>query len=111
MKFCAEGVGRVRGRPLTHITPPSAAAGVKTLDARRDAELLRRRLLEDARGLVDITLSSVAVTCPAVVASRDCLPVAFAARRYKSLTLAEKLLCNRMHYWYPCNSLAWVPTM
>lgn len=89
MKFCAEGVGMVRGRPLTHITSPSAAVGVKTLDARRDAELLRRRLLEDAWRLVDITLSSVDVTCSALVASRDSLPVGFAARGHKCLTLAE----------------------
>lgn len=75
MKFCADDVGMVRGRPFTHITSPSPA-GVPTLEAPRDAELLRRRLLfDDAWDLVDITLSSVDVTCP-TLASRDSLPVA-----------------------------------
>ena len=46
MKFCADEVGMVRGRPLTHTTSPSVAE-VPALDARRDAELLRRRLLFD----------------------------------------------------------------
>ena len=79
MKFCADDKGMVRGRPLTHTTSPSPA-GVSTLDGPRDAELLRRRLLfDDAWDLVDMTLSSVYVTCPAL-ASRDCLPVALALK-------------------------------